>query len=207
MVFEPDDIVLLQRIASSQKATATAALSELYDRYSRLVFSLAVHMVNDTALAEEITQDVFVLVWNKASTYQSDLGKVSTWLSSVARNRAIDSLRRLKARPEGHRAGPEDNFHTEEGYLFDEALLGERAGEVAVEGVVELHQQRARLQKLLAELPPEQRRALALAYYQGLTQQEISEALHEPLGTVKTRIRLGLQKLRSLLAVEKELLD
>ena len=203
MNVETEDTALLKYIAASSEG-ATAALGELYDRYSRLVFSLAVHMVSDTSLAEEITQDVFVLVWNKAGMYHAELGKVSTWLASVARNRSIDALRRLKARPEGHRVEPEGGFQAEEGYLLEDFWLGEGTDAVSVESVVDIDLQRARLQRLLMALPSEQRLALSLAYYQGLTQQEIALLLHEPLGTVKTRIRLGLQKLRTLLAGDRE---
>jgi RNA polymerase sigma-70 factor (ECF subfamily) len=195
---ETDDAILLKQIASPHEAEATAALGEIYDRYSRLVFSLAVHIVSDSGLAEEITQDVFVQVWHKANTYHPDLGKVSSWLTRVARNRAIDMLRRLKVRPEGHQAEPETDSHSDDGVVLEE--LEKDAGAESVEDVVEFNQQRMRLLRVLANLPEEQRQVLALAYFQGLTQQEIALTLNAPLGTVKTRIRMGLQKMRALLA-------
>jgi RNA polymerase sigma-70 factor (ECF subfamily) len=192
-----DDASLLASIAACQRiggrtqetdAAATAAISELYDRYGRLVFSLAVQIVGDSAVAEEITQDVFVQVWNKADTFRSESGKVITWLSSVARYRAIDVLRRQNVRPEGHYISLED------GFAFQEDK------DAHVEPAVELLIDQQRVRHALQQLPPDQRKALALAYFQGLTQQEISKVLNEPLGTIKTRIRLAMQKLRQTLA-------
>ncbi len=178
----PDDIVLISQIAASQPA----ALSQLYDRYGRLVFSLAIRITGDEALAEEITQDVFMQVWDKARTYQAEQGKVLTWLTSVARNRAIDVYRRRNARPEGHRVILDDYqwFDLEDGFV--------------VESSVETHQIQLEVRKAISQLPDDQRKALGLAYFQGLTHQEISEILKEPLGTIKTRIRLGMQKLRDV---------
>jgi RNA polymerase sigma-70 factor (ECF subfamily) len=181
-----DDNLLIQRIAQAN----SGALSELYDRYSRLVYSLAVYMVADAGLAEEITQDVFLQVWRKAGSYQTDLGKVTTWLTSITRHRAIDMLRRQNVRPEGSWTGLEDALD----------LPGEN---LAVEPQVLYSAQREHIRRALAALPPEQRIAVSLAYYQGLTQQEIAERLNEPLGTVKTRIRLGMQKLRQILQPEE----
>jgi RNA polymerase sigma-70 factor (ECF subfamily) len=195
-----DDTSLLAAIAACQKdgartqetdAAATAAIGELYDRYGRLVFSLAVHIVGDSTVAEEVTQDVFVQVWNKADTFRPDSGKVITWLSSVARYRAIDVLRRQNVRPEGHHISLDDGFFFEEDKDAD------------VESAVEMLIERQRVRHALLQLPPDQRKALALAYFKGLTQQEISEMLNEPLGTVKTRIRLAMQKLRQTLADDK----
>ncbi|NMC79659.1 MAG: sigma-70 family RNA polymerase sigma factor [Chloroflexi bacterium] len=95
---EMDDVALLQAITTGQ----SAALAALYDRYGRLIYSLAMNVLSEPAAAEEVTQDVFVQVWDKASRYDAQLGKVSSWLIGIARNRAIDGLRRRNARPEGH---------------------------------------------------------------------------------------------------------
>lgn len=167
------------------------ALSELYDRYARLVYSIALNGLGDSARAEEITQDVFVRVWEKAYTYQSEQSKVTTWLSSIVRHRVIDDLRRRKARPEMNQ---------------DPWSLVE-SSEIAAPGNLELEVdhslKRQRLRLALGLLPEDQRQALAYAFFLGYTHSEIAEALEEPLGTVKTRIRLGMQKLRLALAEEE----
>ena len=166
------------------------ALDELYTRYSRLVFGIALQMLQqDRAAAEEVTLDVFVSVWQAASTYRPERAKVSTWLTSMARHRCIDRLRSLQARPEGHAVRWEDL-----------AAAGEAAiaSDLGAEAIV----QRARVQAALAELPSEQAEALILAHYYGLSQSEMAAALGLPLGTVKTRVRLAMQKLRALLLEE-----
>jgi RNA polymerase sigma-70 factor (ECF subfamily) len=179
-----DDEALIRLIVHRR----TEALSALYDRYSRLVFSMAFHSVGDRETAEEVTQDVFMRIWDKASTYRSDQAKVSTWLVSITRYRAIDMLRQRGVRPEQNSIGWEDlaagSEPTEENDPADEA---ER----------KLQQERVRV--AIAALPAEQQLALALAFFQGLTHSEIAERLGEPLGTVKTRIRLAMQKLREVL--------
>jgi len=199
MVSAVDDKSLLATIADclrsgartgEKEAAATAAISELYDRYGRLVFSLAVQIVGESSVAEEITQDVFVQVWNKADSFRPESGKVISWLSSVARFRAIDVLRRQNVRPEGHYVN------------LDDSLLYEADKDAEVEPAVDLLIERHRARRALQQLPPDQRKALVLAYFQGLTQQQISEVLNEPLGTVKTRIRLAMQKLRQILSDE-----
>jgi RNA polymerase sigma-70 factor, ECF subfamily len=202
MASKQDDEILLRQISARQ----TGALSELYDRYGRLVFSLAFHILRDSSAAEEVTQDVFVQVWHKADSYHPDLGRVVTWLTIMARNRSIDALRRQSARPEGHRIEFEDkpSENSEEifdGDFFARAVEGVEARQ-SVEPQVDQDLQTLKLLQALSHLPPEQRQVLALAYFQGLTQQEISSSLQIPLGTVKTRIKLGLQKLRQLLIKE-----
>jgi RNA polymerase sigma-70 factor (ECF subfamily) len=169
----------------------SSALGELYDRYGRLVYSLSYQVVGDSSTAEEITQEVFLQVWNKAGTYQSLQGKVVTWLTSVARHKAIDSLRRKGARPEGHQIG----FETEE-----ELDLVDPVG---VEDQVENSQRSQAIRRAIAHLPPDQQRALSLAYFKGMTHQEVADLIGEPLGTVKTRIRLAMLKLRQMLESEK----
>jgi RNA polymerase sigma-70 factor (ECF subfamily) len=178
-----DDEQLMVRIAAAQ----TEALGQLYDLYGRLVFSLAVQITGDDAVAEEVTQDVFVQVWNKAKTYDPEQGKLVTWLARIARNRAIDTLRRQGSRPEGHR--------TE----FPDESLEEIPDPDRLEQDVELDQQKARLHSALASLPRDQRAVLELAYFLEMSHQEIANRLNEPLGTVKTRLRLAMQKLRQAL--------
>lgn len=160
------------------------ALHELYNRYNRLVFSLALAAVTDRATAEEITLDVFTQVWEKADTYRADKAQVNTWLTSITRYRAIDVLRRQRARPHfgavAWADAPPDAGPTVE----DPADTAQRR----------LQQQRVRA--AVAQLPPDQKEALALAFFKGYTHREIAETLNQPLGTVKTRIRSALQKLR-----------
>lgn len=163
------------------------ALGVLYDRYSRLVFSMAYRTVGDHGLAEEITQEVFLRVWEKAHTYRPDQAKVITWIASITRYRAIDHLRRQKIRPEGNQAA------------WDDGLVQENAEAAHVEQIVELRQRQRKVRAALALLPEEQRRALALAFFYGYSHSQIAETLRQPLGTIKTRIRSGMQKLRQLL--------
>ena len=178
-----DDEALIRLIMVSK----TEALSALYDRYSRLVFSMALHTVGDPATAEEITQDVFVRVWEKAGTYRSEQAKVSTWLTSITRYRAIDMLRHRGSRPERNSIG------------WDDLTLGAEPSVEGPEGAAEQSLDNQRVRAAVATLPLEQQRALTLAYFHGLSHSQIAEQLGEPLGTVKTRIRLGMQKLREVL--------
>lgn len=181
-----DDETLLGLITSAR----TEALGALYDRYGRLVFSVAIHMVGDGPAAEEITQDVFVRVWQRAAQYRADRGKVSTWLAGIARHRAIDRLRRRGARAEQHSV------------LWSEETPGGSLAHDGPEEQVAIALERERVRAAVAELPEEQQQVLALAYFRGLTQREIADQLDLPLGTVKTRIRLGMDKLRQALTVE-----
>lgn len=178
-----DDQALIEYIVDGQ----AEALSALYERYNRLVYSLAVHITGDNGHAEEITLDVFTRVWEKAHTYRNDRAKVNTWITSLARNRSIDVLRREQARPEGHSIRLE---------LVDYDLHS-RLPNPESATIRAFHQQRVR--EAIAELPDEQRRALSLSYYGGYTHRQIADKLSLPLGTVKTRIRLAMQKLRRAL--------
>ncbi len=181
-----DDETLIRQIAAAH----TEALGALYDRYARLVFSLAYHTVGNYAAAEEITQDVFTNIWEKAATYRPDQGKVSTWLTSIARHRAIDTLRRQGARPERRSIDWAAAAPT---------ALPRLAGP---EDAVLAHLERQRVRSAVATLPEDQRLVLSLAFFEGKTHSEIAAELGQPLGTVKTRIRLAMQKLRQLLQDE-----
>ena len=182
-----DDKTLIRHISHAQPD----ALNELYNRYHRLVFSLALNAISDRAAAEEITLDIFTNVWKKADTYRPDRAKVSTWLSSMTRYRTIDRLRRRNARLDygsiswaevGEESMPHASSHPEQ------------AAELAL--------QQERVRRAVAQLPPEQRQVLALAYFGGYSQSQIAKTLNQPLGTVKTRIRSAMKKLRTLLADE-----
>jgi RNA polymerase sigma-70 factor (ECF subfamily) len=182
-----DDETLIRLIAHAR----AEALSELYDRYSRLVFSLALNSVRDQATAEEITQDVFVRVWQRARQYRADRGKVSTWLTGITRHRAIDQLRRRGSRPEQHSVA------------WAEVSPAAMPAVNGPEEATQLAMQRDQVRAALAQLPTEQKQVLALAYFQGYSQSQIAESLALPLGTVKTRVRLAMQKLREMLQDEQ----
>jgi RNA polymerase sigma-70 factor (ECF subfamily) len=193
-----EDEDLIARMA----ARDPTALAALYDQYDRLVFSFVFHILNDAASAEEVTQDVFLRAWEAASKFQVGRGRVSSWLLAIAHNRAIDELRSRRARgakvtTSYDLATPgelEQAFRSTMGGTADDAIDPQEA---ALGGM-----RRVRVLEALRQLPPEQSRVIAMAYYGGFTHREIAERLQEPLGTVKTRLRLGLQKLRNLLAAE-----
>ena len=180
---KPDDIQLIRLIAQSRQD----AITELFERYKRLVFSVAFAIVGDQAVAEEITLDVFVQVWQKADSYRPELAKVSTWIMAITRNHAIDLLRWQRSRPESNSVQWEDRI-IQNGPIIHN-----------LEEQIESTLNEERVRKAVAQLPEDQREALALAYFKGYTQSQISEALKQPLGTIKTRIRLAMQKLRKLL--------
>jgi len=168
-----------------------AAFAAIYERYVDLVYSAAVRVLGDSQLAEDTTQDVFVRLWRRPETFVAERGRFLSWLMSVARNRAVDELRargRRRKRECTALAEPEE-VHVNGTPRPDEDPA--RAAQ--------LHEEQRAVRKALGNLPPDQKVALDLAYFGGLTQQEIAVTLHEPLGTVKTRIRLGMQKLRRAL--------
>ncbi|MCB9419010.1 MAG: sigma-70 family RNA polymerase sigma factor [Ardenticatenaceae bacterium] len=179
-----DDSTLMARIAQGQEA----ALSELYDRYCRLVMSVAFGVVRNRETAEEVTLDIFTSVWEKAATYDDNQARVSTWLTRMARNRAIDRLRREKVRPSQNSVSWAE--------MPVEPVLDETNDP---ETAVHLNLEQQRVRTAVASLSAPQQEALSLAYFQGYSHSEIAEALNEPLGTVKGRIRAGMQKLRDLL--------
>lgn len=163
------------------------ALEEFYARYSGPVYSLAMQMLGDSGAAEEVAQDSFFNVWRRASSYRPDRGKVSTWLFSIAHHRVVDETRRRKR-------------HEEIQSAQDVALLAEQAGESAdPAGFVIGQMRRSKIKEALDGLRPEQRDVVVFAYYGGLTQSEIARKLDQPLGTVKTRMRLGLRALREVM--------
>ena len=163
------------------------ALGVLYNRYARAVYSLAMQMLQDNGAAEEVTQDSFFNVWRSASSYRSDRGKVTSWLFSICHHRVIDELRRRKRRE--HRLVQYDvDLATQPA---DDTTDPNRYAVVGME--------RARIKQALSTLRSEQREVVVLAYFGGLTHSEIAKRLGQPLGTVKTRMRLALKKLRELM--------
>lgn len=161
-------------------------MAELYDRHARPIYSLALRILGDTTEAEDIVQEVFSQAWKQAARYNASRGAVGAWLLTLTRSRAIDRLRAKRARP---------------GDVSDERVAGQLvdAGPPA-DLLVLSSEQVARVRAALDELPLLQRAAIELAYYEGLTHAEIADRLEQPLGTVKTRIRLAMLKLRDVLA-------
>ncbi|HET9015009.1 MAG TPA: sigma-70 family RNA polymerase sigma factor [Thermomicrobiaceae bacterium] len=181
-----DDLV--RRMAEGE----VGALDVLYDRYARAVYAFAVRIVGDGLLAEEVLQEAFVRAWQQAGRFELTRGRFPSWLLSITHNLAIDEVRKRQRRPQ--RADAVD---------IADVLQGEVDTTVDVEEAAEAAELRARIQAAMATLPEPQRRVIELAYFDGLTQREISTFLDEPLGTIKTRMRLGMQKLRDLLAAEE----
>jgi RNA polymerase sigma-70 factor (ECF subfamily) len=165
------------------------AVAALYDRYGSLVFSLGLRMLGNREAAEELVQEAFLRAWRQIATYQPALGRVSNWLLGIARNLAIDELRRRGARPQTV-SNDENDEQIAQIATSHEEDPAERVQAAA---------QSAEIRQALNALPPAQREVMELAYYSGLTQSEIAARLGDPLGTVKTRMRLATQKLRDLL--------
>ncbi len=159
------------------------ALEAVYDRYSRQTYALALRILCDREASEEVVQDTFVAVWRRAASYQASVGRPYSWLFKITRNRAIDELRR-------RRSGGQ-RISREGGRLPDLPEVAEEDGHLSELG--------SPMVRALKGLPPEQREVLELSYFGGFSQREISERTGTPLGTVKTRARLALKKLRKAL--------
>ena len=176
----------LKRVAQRALDGDESAFEELYDRQSTAVYSLALRIVGDRAAAEDVLSDVFWRVWRRAETFDPRRGSPTAWLLTITRRRALDELRmgarreRRERSPDAMGEVPQERAPSPEG----EALAGE----------VQEH-----VREALAALPPEQRGPIELAYFEGLTHVEIADRLQEPLGTIKTRIRTGMQRLRESL--------
>jgi RNA polymerase sigma-70 factor (ECF subfamily) len=175
--FIVDDETLLGLISSHDEG----ALWSLYERYSRLLYSIALRITGDSGIAEECTQDVFQSVWLRAAQFRPSAGSVQSWLSAIARHRAIDEVR-----SKWHRACQTERSF--EGLPDFQAAVGR--------GWEQLSLLRTDLHAALAALPFKQRQAIELAFYGGLTTNEIALRLGESAGTIKSRLRLGLDRLR-----------
>jgi len=173
------DVELLHAIA----ARDDEALASLYDRYRLILFGLLLRILNSREDAEDVLQEVFLQIWRRAKDFDEGRGQAFTWMITLARSRAIDRLRVLAAR---HRLAASASHETEE------------VSDAAADAVGS--EQREIVAGALAQIPDEQRRTLMLAYFEGLTQSEIAARLDAPLGTVKTRMRSGMIRLRELLA-------
>jgi len=161
------------------------ALEALYDRYGALIYTLALRIVGEREIAQEVLQDTFMRCWEGAEHYDPSRGALPGWLMGIARNRAIDTLRSHQ-----HQARLREREPLPESDSPDEPGIADSSEEVAL---------RQSVRAALGELPPGQRQAIELAYYGGLTQAEIAHQVGKPLGTVKTHMRAGMEKLRGLL--------
>jgi RNA polymerase sigma-70 factor, ECF subfamily len=182
---ERDDDALLAAI----QARDHDALAELYDRYGRLAFGLAYRLLGERGLAEDVVQEAFLNVWRRAAGFEVGRGSARSWLMSIVHNLAIDR-RRGRQR-----------------YTWTDVALDDVAGMLEAEdddafAIVSQSIEAERVQSALQLLPDEQRQAIAMAYFSGLTQQEIAEQTGSPLGTVKSRMRLGLRRMRVMLGEE-----
>ena len=182
---ERDDGELLGLITSRDRD----ALEALYNRYANAVYSLAMRLLRDQGAAEEVTQDVFFNVWRRASSYRAQRGSVTAWLFSIGHHRTIDELRRRRRE------------QTQLQYGVDLSNKPTDKGGDPVE-FTSLEFERGVLKDAMRALRPEQREVVLLAYFGGFTHSEIAGRLGQPLGTVKTRMRLGLRKLREVLGPE-----
>jgi RNA polymerase sigma factor (sigma-70 family) len=172
------DEALVALVARSDET----ALAELYERFGRIAYGLALRIVRDPSLAEDAVQEAFLSVWRSAGRFVAERARASTWILTLVHRRAVDLVRREEPR----RAEPLDDVsHAATGSTEDEAWL---------------RLQRERVQEALKKLPDQQREALELAYYGGFTQSELADRLGQPLGTIKSRMFAGLSRLRELLA-------
>ncbi|MGA2373427.1 MAG: sigma-70 family RNA polymerase sigma factor [Candidatus Korobacteraceae bacterium] len=171
-----DEMRLVARIRAGDQQ----AMSELYDRYGKVVYAVSLRVLQDTSAAEDVVQDVFLQLWRNPDAFDASRGSLAAWLAVIARHRSIDRLR--KRRPEVDiedcviAGGPDLRDETERALVIEKVRV------------------------VLAEMNPDQRKVLELAFFQGLTHTEIAEKTGEPLGTIKTRIRSGLQLLRAKFA-------
>jgi len=176
-----DDVELMQKMAAGDDQ----ALLEVYDRYSRLVYTLAFHVLRDAHAAEDISQEIFLQLWRDPAAYNPERGRLGAWITVIARNRAIDHLRRQQ----------------KEAQLPDGVLAIDRPGGPQFDRLPDIR----KLRSVFNRLPTSQREVLELAYFGGLTHSEIVARTGEPLGTVKSRIRLALQNLRRILLGDEKI--
>jgi RNA polymerase sigma-70 factor, ECF subfamily len=180
-------------LVAAMRAGDTLALDRLYERHSRGVYSLALHLLGDAAAAEDVVQETFLKLWRQPAAYDERRGRLLPWLLGVAHHHAVDQLRRRRLERRYRAVGQDGTDGVE---LLDAIELASVDGDPHARASAGEARQTVML--ALGKLPAEQRVPLELAYYRGLTQSEIARHLQEPLGTVKTRMRLGLQRLRAM---------
>jgi RNA polymerase sigma-70 factor (ECF subfamily) len=177
-----------EQLMAQVMAGDSTALETLYDRYAASLMGVVLRIVIERTVAEEIVQETFWRVWDKAASFDAAQGKFSTWMYSIGRRLAIDSIRRQKVRPQAARSQTEE-----------EIMLRKPDAASNVTETADLHFEQERVRAALTTLSPEQYEVIELAYFKGLTRREIAQAIDTPLGTIHTRARLGLQKLRTAL--------
>lgn len=180
---ELSDEALLTAIAGG----AIWAMESLYQRYSRILYSLAFRMVADHQIAEDLTQDALLAVWRRATSYSPQMGAARSWMLSILHHRAIDHLRKLRRRSSVPEAPLEE-------IELDEAFAAPDVWDAVWRSL-----QSSQIRAALMQIPTEQRLVIELAYFQGWTHSEIAEGIQIPLGTVKARMRLGLLHLKQIL--------
>ncbi|MDQ3856270.1 MAG: sigma-70 family RNA polymerase sigma factor [Chloroflexota bacterium] len=166
-----------------------SALELLYDRYSGPVFSLALRIVQNQQVAEELTQEVFLRIWRQAATYRRERGRFASWVFGITHHLAVDEIRRAQSRPQQVHDDPASSWS-----LLEVADSQPNPDQAVLSGL-----RRDQIVSALESLPGNQREVIELSYFRGLTQSEIAERTGEPLGTIKTRTRLALLRLRSTL--------
>jgi RNA polymerase sigma-70 factor, ECF subfamily len=182
----PDPTIALHLIQQVAKQDRDA-FSQLYDRFSTLVFTLAMRMLKARSDAEDLLQEVFVQVWRQAKNYSAERGSPEAWIVNIARSRAIDKIRSIR-RMQKSFVLTDDPAHAESSENVESSAADSET--------------RLAMNSAMANLPETQRKVLELAYFDGLTQSEIADRLAEPLGTVKTRMRSGIQKLKEILGTK-----
>jgi RNA polymerase sigma-70 factor (ECF subfamily) len=187
----PDE-ALMERLSQRD----AGALEALYDRYGNLVYSTAQRVLRDAHLAEDVSQEVFLRLWRQPERYVPEKGGFVSWLLSVTRNRAVDWVRARRRRFRLEATSPEQQ---------ERELPANDAPDPALSA--ELSEQRRAVLAAMATLSPQRRQVINLAYFGGLTQREVAHRLGQPLGTVKTRVRLGMQTLRQALQGSNEVSD
>ncbi|MBV8716380.1 MAG: sigma-70 family RNA polymerase sigma factor [Chloroflexi bacterium] len=188
-----EDTLLVDQIARGD----ARALERIYDRHSRGVYSVALRLLTDTAAAEEVVQETFLKLWRQPGAYQPSRGRLLPWLLGVAHHHAVDMLRRRQLE-QRHRASAAAASANGDGLAEVLDNLGVASSEEDPQLRAGSFDQIAGISRALAQLPVEQRLPLELAYYRGMTQYEVATLLGVPLGTIKTRMRLGLQQLRTM---------
>lgn len=180
----------LEALVESMAGGNEAALSEIYDRFSSALYSIALRIVGSEADAAEVTLDAFTQAWKDAGSFERGRSTVATWLCMLVRSRAIDLLRRRQSRQR-------TLDRAQQASAADAPAIG--ATPVDASHAAEVLEKRRHIDEALSGLAREQRQAIELAYFEGLTQSQIAERLGVPLGTIKTRIRTGMRKLRDVL--------
>lgn len=180
-----DDAIRDKELLALAAKGDRAAFGQIYDRYSKPLFSLAMRMLGESSEAEDVIQDVFIAIWNNAGSFDPNRAKLFTWAVTLTRNKAIDRLRTRKRRASIIERSSED--------IADFSLSAGSPDSVEVAG---RNERAGIVRKAFRMLPSEQRKPIELAYFKGMTQVEIAERLGEPLGTIKARIRRGLLRLR-----------